>query len=338
MVLSIGIIGSGHIAKLAHLPNYQKIEGVDIIAVADINDRPAKSLAKKYKCKAYTNYQEMIDKHQLDAISVCTPPSARTEIIKYAAENNINILCEKPMANSLGEAIKIKSIVEKFGIQFMMGFSLRFSKWYQTAFDHIHNYRLGDILFSNCVYASQIPSYPWLHSKEKSGGGVIIDRGSHIIDAMCWFFGLPSSVFATTFNKRVMNVEENAFLIFNHNGMKSQLTFSFGVNKSLDRMDICGTACNIIIDHELNGFFFLPASNYILKDHLIELPKNALKMFLNSKGFSRDNMYFNEIHYFIDCLKNGSDVSPNHIDGLNNLKIIDSCYNSIRENAVCGVL
>ena len=267
MTIKVGIVGAGGIAQLAHLPSYLKLKDAEIIGIADPDEDLAKATSQEYHCNFYADFKQLIDKNELDAISLCTPPFARTEIIEYAAENNINILCEKPMANSLSDALQIKKMVEKSGIQFMMGFSLRFSDWYQQAYEYIQEGKLGEVIFSNCVYASPLPPYAWFFDKTRSGGGVIIDRGSHILDVVTWFFGMPKSIYATTLNKRNMEVEENGFVTLMHGDIVSQLAISFGVNKPLDRVEICGTACNVIIDHELNSLFFLPAYKNILKDY-----------------------------------------------------------------------
>lgn len=338
MTIKIGVIGAGGIAQSAHLPSYYKIKDVEIVGIADINEKMAKAASKKYHCKYYGDFKQLIDKNELDAVSLCTPPFARNEIIRYAAENNINILCEKPIANSLSNALEIKNTVENSGIQFMMGFCLRFSEWYQKAFEYIREGKLGEVIFSNCVYASPLPPYAWFFDKERSGGGVIIDRGSHILDVVTWFFGMPKKIYTTTLNKRNMDVEENGFVTLMHDGVVSQLAISFGVNKSLDRVEVCGTACNLIIDHELNSFFFLPAYKVILKDYLFQLPKNALNIYLTAKNLiKKDDMYFNEISYFVDCLEEGKEVSPNYLDGVNNIRIIDGCYRSIESGGIVEI-
>ena len=339
MTVKVGVIGAGGIAQSVHLPSYHKIKDVEIVGITDINEQLARAASQKYNCEYYADFKQLIDKNELDAISICTPPFARNEIIDYVAENNINILCEKPMANSLSNALKIKKVVEKSGIQFMMGFTLRFSEWYQKAFEYMQEGKLGEVIFSNCVYASPLPPYAWFFDKESSGGGVIIDRGSHILDVVTWFFGMPKKIYATILNKRNMDVEENGFVTLMQGDVVSQLAISFGVNKSLNRVEVCGTACNLIIDHELNSLFFLPAYKNILKDCLFQLPKNALDLYLTAKNLikKKDDMYFKEISYFVDCLKDGKEVSPNCLEGLNNIRIIDGCYRSIEKGGVVEV-
>jgi predicted dehydrogenase len=255
-------------------------------------------------------------------------------------ENNINILCEKPLANSYQTALEIKRMVERSSVQFMMGFTLRFFDWYQSAFELIQENKLGDVMFASATYASPLPQYSWFFEKAKSGGGVIIDRGAHMIDLVTWLFGIPKKVQACILNKRNMNVEENAFVTLIHEDSISQLVLSYGVNKQRDRIEIYGTACNLIVDCNLGLSLFLPSSESMLKQFALKLPKKAIKSLLQSKSLIKknDDPYFKEISYFVKCLKEGNKVSPDYLDGFNNIKIIDACYKSIKEEKTIDVV
>ena len=340
MTVKVGVIGAGGIAQLAHLPSYHKIEDVELVGIADTNEELAKTISNKYHCGCYTDFKQMVDKNELDAVSICTPPFARIGIIQYLLENNINILCEKPLANSYQTALEIKRMVERSSVQFMMGFTLRFFDWYQSAFELIQENKLGDVMFASATYASPLPPYSWFFEKAKSGGGVIIDRGAHMIDLVTWLFGIPKKVQACILNKRNMNVEENAFVTLIHEDSISQLVLSYGVNKPRDRIEIYGTACNLIVDCDLGLSLFLPSSENILKQVVLKLPKKAIKNLLQSRGLIKkdEDPYFKEISYFVNCLKEGNKVSPNYLDGFNNIKIIDACYKSIKEEKTMDVM
>lgn len=337
--MKVGVIGVGGVVPSAHIPSYLKIKDVELVGIADTNDKIAKIVSQKCRCEYYSDFKQLIDKNELDAISICTPPLIRNDIIQYAAENNINILCETPLSSSYSNALGIKKIIEKSGVQLMMCFVLRFFDWYQNAFELIRDGRLGEVVFSRCVYASELPPYSWVFDKGNTGGGVIVDRGSHVIDLVTWLLSTPKKVEATILNKRNMGVAENAFITLTHENSVSQLALSFGVNvhfnRPVDRIEIYGTACNLIMDHSLDICSFLPASEHILKKYMAEVPKNAIKYFLKHKNLvKQEDPHFKAINYFVNCLKNGDAVSPNYLDGLTNIKIIDACYKSMKEERV----
>ena len=329
MTVSVGVIGVGAIAQEAHLPSYARLRDVKVVGVADIDEKKARFVAKKYHCKSYGDFTKLIDKNDLDAVSICTPPFARFEIIKYAAENGVNILCEKPLAESFSKALEIYKIVEKSGIQFMIGFNLRFNDLYRKAFKIISDGKLGEVIFLRGVYGTKFPHYQWILDEEKAGGGVLIDKGSHVIDVATWFLGMPEEVQAITFNKREMKIDENAFVVLRHDVAFSQLALSFGLNKPMERLEVFGTACNLIIDHELLSLFFLPASENLIIQSFPKVYINALKYYLAMKGITnQSDSYLEEIRYFVECIRRGKDVSPNHVDALINMAVIHACYKS----------
>jgi predicted dehydrogenase len=331
LTIKIGVIGAGAIAQEAHLPAYAQLKDVEIVGIADVNEKTARKVAKKYHCKAYADYTKLLDENELDGISICTPPFARLEMIKRAAEKGVNILCEKPLAESYTKALEIYKIVEKSNIHFMMGFTLRFDNWYKEAKEKIDEGKLGDVLFLRGVYVDTFPQYAWILNKDMPGG-VMMDKGSHSIDMTTWLLGPPKEVQAITFNKREMANDENALVTMNHSDARSQLTFSFGVNKRMERMEIFGTACNFIIDQELLTTFFLPSSDNAIF-HLTKVYKNAAKQLMCSKGIiNQPTSHFQELSYFVECLKNGENPAPNHWDGLVNMAVIDACYRSAQNN------
>jgi predicted dehydrogenase len=331
--MKVGVIGAGDNEQLAHIASYNKLKDAELVGIVDEDLAMARTLSNRYKCKYYSDFEQLIDKTGLDAVSICTPPFARRDIIQYAAENNVSILCESPLSNSYSDALEIRKVIERSGIQFMMGFTLRFSEWYERAYKLIRGAKLGEIVFLRCVYASQLPSNPWF--LKENNGGILVDKGSHMIDLICWLLGAPSKVRACVSNIRNIS-GENAFITLYHEKSISQLALSYGVNVHLHRpifrTEIYGTGCVLIMDHNLNICSFLPASKHILKEYLIGVPREAIRYYLQSKNLiEKENSHFKEIEYFIHCLKNGHKVSPNYLDGLANMKIIEACYESAKK-------
>ena len=102
---SVGIIGCGGIAS-SHIRGWLNTGSAEVTAVADINPAKAKTLAEKFSVKkSYSDYVEILREESLDFVSICTWAQTHAEITVKAAENGVKgILCEKPMATSLGEA------------------------------------------------------------------------------------------------------------------------------------------------------------------------------------------------------------------------------------------
>jgi len=67
MAVKIGVVGGGAIAQEAHLPSYASLKDVEIVGVADINEKRARSIVRKYRCKGYGDFTKLIDENDLDA-------------------------------------------------------------------------------------------------------------------------------------------------------------------------------------------------------------------------------------------------------------------------------
>ena len=113
----------------SHAAGYAEIEGVDLIALADLDESKVESLRKRYSVpRGYTDYKEMIEKEKPDIVSVTTPGTTHAQIAIFAAEHGAKgIYCEKGMACSLAEVDAMVEAVERNGVKFNMGTLRRWS-------------------------------------------------------------------------------------------------------------------------------------------------------------------------------------------------------------------
>ena len=100
-MIKIGIIGLGGIAG-AHIAAYRRLPEVKIVAAADSFGKEARSyeMIKDSDVKIYTDYKEMIQCEELDAVDICAPSHIHKELSIYALNCGLHVLCEKPMATS----------------------------------------------------------------------------------------------------------------------------------------------------------------------------------------------------------------------------------------------
>ena len=119
--IKIGLVGCGNIAKVAHMPYLTTYEKYDLVAVCDICEERAKSFAETYKVPHwFTSIEDMLANVELDAVDVCTWNAAHAPCVIAAARAGKDILCEKPMAESLDSAKKMMEEVNKAGVKFTL--------------------------------------------------------------------------------------------------------------------------------------------------------------------------------------------------------------------------
>ena len=146
--LRIGIIGTGGIAG-SHIASYKKQPDVEVVAGADLIPGKAEKFFKdnEVEAKAFTDYKEMIDTMNLDAVSVCTYNRTHAECTIYALEHGLPVLLEKPMTVTLEEAIAIREAEKKSGKIVSVGFQPRFDANMQMIKKIVQSGELGRIYY-----------------------------------------------------------------------------------------------------------------------------------------------------------------------------------------------
>lgn len=190
--LRIGIAGCGWIAKHAHLPALAKDKRVNIKAAFDINLIRAKEVCNEFLIQyAFDDFRQFLD-CGLDGIIIATPNFTHVPYTMEALRRKINVLCEKPVGFKEEEMQKIIKLSEENDVVYVPGFVNRWRQDIKTIYDLIQSGRLGEI---NQVDAGWIRKYgvprpgTWFTNKKYSGGGVLMDLGSHIIDICGLFLG-----------------------------------------------------------------------------------------------------------------------------------------------------
>src|SRR3712207_6710358 len=101
----IGVIGAGGISN-AHMGGYKQLEGVEVVAVADVVPGKAKEWAERYGVKhVFEDHRELLAMPEIDGVSVCTYNRAHMPPTVDALRAGKHVLCEKPMAHSLEDAV-----------------------------------------------------------------------------------------------------------------------------------------------------------------------------------------------------------------------------------------
>ena len=94
--LRMAIIGSGQIAQVTHIPNYQSMEEVKIVGVSDTRLEAAKSVAEKFQIENYyDSHKKMLEECRPDAVTVCVPNKFHCSITMDALEAGCHVFCEK---------------------------------------------------------------------------------------------------------------------------------------------------------------------------------------------------------------------------------------------------
>ena len=344
--LRVDIIGAGNISR-SHLGGYKALPDlVELVSVCDIDEQKAKRYAEVNGFpRYYKDYNEMLAKEELDAVSVCTWNAAHAEATIAALNAGCNVLCEKPMAMNTEQALAMEEAAKRNGKLLMIGFVRRFGNDADILKKFIDAGTMGDLYFAKATYLrrSGCPG-GWFGDKRYSGGGPLIDLGVHVIDLCRYLAGRPNpvSVYGVTYNNLGDNRANNkkdwvsknnlgidfqytvedfatAFVRFD-NGMTLNVEASFNLNLKNDtgNIELFGTKAGARIDPQIE--FFSDMNN----------------MFVDIKPSGNTALEFNglfnrEIRHFVECVRDGIPCISPAEDGVTLMRILDAIYLSAKE-------
>ncbi len=309
--VKIGLVGAGNIATSAHLPAYQICKNAEVTAVADIDFGRAKAAAERFKIpKVFASVDEMLKNAEIDAVDICVWNNAHSDVAVAAAAAGKHILCEKPMAINLEQALLMQKAVKEAGVIFLLAVPGRFGYPNCVAREMYDKGELGEVYFAKTAYVRRRGTPTgWFTDKKTSGGGPVIDIGVHRIDAAWYLMGCPKPVrISAAISHRIGDYKtkgvgrwqgtqcpDNRFdtedsgagCIHFENGAILLFEVSWVINGP-DHCDtqICGTKAGIILE---------PLTVYGERDGYLST---------DSINVPSDNHCLNEITHFADCIIN----------------------------------
>ena len=234
-MLRVAIIGTGAICP-SHIQGYLQFEEkCQIVALCDLYLEKANQLNEQYHlgAKVYSDYEEMLQKEDLNLVSVCTPPYTHAEISIASLDSGKHVLVEKPMASSLEECDAMLEAAKRNNKQLSVVAQNRFTTPMMRLKHVLDSGLAGDIVHT------QVDSHWWRgHSYydlwwrgtwEKEGGGCTLNHAVHHIDIFQWMNGIPNEITAITTNTSHDNaeVEDLSVAIGKYeNGSLAQITSS----------------------------------------------------------------------------------------------------------------
>ena len=201
--LRVGVIGTGGIAH-AHMTSYLKMPDVELVAAAEIIPGRAEAFFEEFGVKGvhiYADYKEMLDKEQLDAVSICTYNRQHACCTIAALEHGVNVLLEKPMCVTLDEAVEMRRAEKKSGKVLSIGFQPRFDENMQMIKRIVESGALGKVYYIQTGGGRRrgIPcaTKTSFIMDETAGIGALADIGCYSLDMVLNAIGYPKPLTVT---------------------------------------------------------------------------------------------------------------------------------------------
>ena len=210
---NVGIVGMGRIG-MVHVEAWQRQEGARVTAVCDPSE-VARTAAEAQGMRAFAEPAEMLEAMKLDAVSICAPPSLHQPLAEVCFAHQVPVLCEKPLAAEGDSASKLIESAHKLGGRFQLATKFRHVPELQMARQLMAEGAIGEPLTFRIEFAGPVDmSQRWNSDPAVSGGGVLIDNGSHALDLTRFLFSPVESVLATRLKPvQRLKVEDTAMLL-----------------------------------------------------------------------------------------------------------------------------
>jgi len=231
----IGIVGAGGIAK-AYADFLPSSSTATCIAVADVNGDAATAMAGTLGCPAFSSADELAGVDGLEAVVLCTPPVTHGVLAERFADVGVHVLSEKPLAVNRVAAAEMAAIAERTGIVLTMATKFRFCDDVNRAALIVSAGRIGELRLVENAFTSRVDmSGRWNADPSISGGGVLMDNGTHSVDLVRHLLGPIAEVLAVeTSRPPGFLVEDSARLhLRTESGIDAHVDLSWSIDKSL---------------------------------------------------------------------------------------------------------
>jgi len=336
ILLRVGVIGLGNMGKL-HLMNAMRIKEVSVVAAADKSERSRK-FAERYHVKTYDDYRTLIDKEELDAVIISLPNFLKKESVIYAAEHDLDIFLDKPLARNFAEAQEIVQKVEKENVRLMVGVNYRYFPSVQKLMRNFEDGKVGDVALATSELVMNgplshglvpVPVPDWWLNRETAGGGALLDLGYHLIDIFDLMFDDLRVEYSSLGYRFNLPVEDTAVVMLESGKTSAKCVVNVGWFSKMIFPDF-NFRVNI---HGTVGYD--STERYAPKNLRIHAVKEATLNFLR-KVFGRKVHYLSYTYYyssfyevlktFFEMLKQGIESPISLERQLGVMRIIDEVY------------
>ena len=311
------LIGAGGISK-AYAQAFADGLEYQLIGVADVRREAAEEVAGMVGAQAYDDIELMCADLQPTAAIVCTPPNTHAAICIELMNLGIHVLCEKPLAVTSQDARRMISAADDNNVTFTMGSKFRFVEDVQEARRIIESGKLGEIvLFENTFAGYCDMSQRWNSNPEISGGGVLIDNGTHSIDIMRFLLGAVTELQVVE-GRRIQNLDVECtarLFVRNEAGAMGSIDLSWSMNKVQPHfISIYGSKGTLLVGWQESKYQLAGDSEWTVF----------------GTGYDKIGAFSNQLKNFAAAIKGEEELIIDSRDALASVMTMETAYEALR--------
>jgi UDP-N-acetylglucosamine 3-dehydrogenase len=334
-MVTVGIAGCGSITRFRHAPEYASNVNAKIVGFYNPTIERAEEMVKLYGGKVYGSYEEMLEDSSINAISVCSSNASHASMTTKALEAGKHVLCEKPMATKIEDALLMIEAANQAGKYLMVGHNQRFATAHVKAKEILASGELGKVLTFRTTFSHKGPEHwcadksmsSWFFKKDEAFVGALGDLGTHKIDLIRWLTGdeiTEVNAYMATLDKRdnegnFVEVEDNVVSIMKtKSGIIGTLTFSWTNYGEEDNSTIlyCSNGVMKIYDNPEFALEVIKKNGEKVQYNIGEIQTNTRQ---TKSGV---------IDAFVESIEKGMKPEVPGEEALASMKVIDACIES----------
>ena len=317
--LDFGLVGAGAIAQ-TYAPAFEQCETARLVGVADPRAEAAGALAERLKCPAFSSYQALGEGVKLDAVVVSTPPDRHPEIAIHFLQRGVHVLCEKPFSLDSQGARAMVDAATKSGARLTMASKFRYVDDVVKAKSLLASGVLGEIVLFENAFTSRVDmSSRWNSDARVSGGGVLVDNGTHSVDIMRYLLG-PIGEVQVVEGGRIqgLKVDETVHVHARSvSGVDGSIDLSWSINKELERyISLYGSAGTVAIGWKESKF----------------KPAASREWVPIGKGYDKFQAFRSQIDNFSRAIAGEEALLITTEDAIASVEVIEAARLSLAEN------
>ena len=329
----IGIVGSAFSSNLHAEALREVCHGVVTAACSSDRSR-VEEFARKWKIPATcTDYRQLLDRQDVDAIVVGIPNDLHRQVVVAAAQSGKHVFVEKPIAHTLADADAMLAACRQAGVKLFYGETICFSPKYVRAKQLADDGALGTLYMVKQCEKHSGPHTDWFYDVARSGGGSIMDMGCHGIEWARWMYGKPRPKSVIAHCQRVHHTsrtrgEDNSVVVLEFEGggiavIENSWAKPGGMD---DRIELYGTEGVIYCDLLKEGSM----QTYSERGYGYALEKAGDTTGWTFTASEEAYIYGfpHEMRHFVDCILNDRPPRESGEDGRATLEIIYAAYES----------
>lgn len=330
--VKIGLIGCGRIVQIAHLQALIAVPHTRVVALAEPDEgRLQEASARVPGAARFTDYRQLLADADVDAVVVTLPPELHADAAVAAFEAGRHVYLEKPIATSMRDAQRVVTTWKRSGLVGMIGFNYRYHPLYLAARASVRDGRLGELVAVRTTFSSAARTLPAWKQARLTGGGALMELGSHHLDLVRFIFEEPVVEVAAL--ARSQHTEADTVSV--HQRLRSGLLVASLCSITAvaeDRFEIYGRAGKLTIDRYAGTLRATPPR---LDDGRLPRMLRELRQFAGGMGrvlrAPGEASHRLALRAFVQGVREGTCPAPDFDDAYRSLAVVAAAERSIDE-------